>query len=89
MVLFSMLLSSFYLIKTLFYFFFFPDSVLNLELIRLFFHFSPEGGLLVVIMLNVKIFKLYESFIRLRNRNSSKIILLNLVLIYMDLHIGS
>lgn len=88
MVLFSMLLSSFYLIKTLFYFFF-PDSVLNLELIRLFFHFSPEGGLLVVIMLNVKIFKLYESFIRLRNRNSSKIILLNLVLIYMDLHIGS
>ena len=65
MVLFSMLLSSFYLIKTLFYFFF-PDSVLNLELIRLFFQFSPEGSLLVVIMLNLRIFKLYKSFIGLK-----------------------
>ena len=66
-VLFSMLLSSFYLIKTFFYcYYFFFNSVLNPELIRLFFQFSPEGSLLVVIMLNLRIFKLYKSFIGLK-----------------------
>lgn len=76
-VLFSMLLSCFYLIRSFFYCYYF------------FFQFSPEGGLLVVIMLNSRIFKLYKSFIGLRNRKSSKIILLNLVFLYMDLHRGS